>query len=177
MYIWIGINVDDQLSGIKEKAAKIDREAEFKNSCFTLPLHISLKISFPAESADFQSVIDDITDYYRSIKPFEISVKGFEKDRNIVWIRMVNNREIDKIHDDLNEMLLSKYKVGLHEYDLDYKFHTTLFMDDDEDKISKAYELIRDVRLPKSLNINRFLIGISDSGNLGTYSIYREIKV
>lgn len=177
MYIWIGINVDGQLSDIKEKAMKIDRELEFKNSCFTLPLHISLKISFPMENGDFEAVIGDITDYYKSIKPFHIGVKGLEKDENIAWIRMVNNAEIHKIHDDLNEMLLQKYKVGLHEYDLDYKFHTTLFMDDDADKISKAYDLIKDVALPETLYINRFLIGTSQSGSLGTYSVYREIKV
>lgn len=177
MYIWIGINVDGQLCDVKEKALEIDRNLCFKNSCFTLPLHISLKISFPVDDSRFQAVIGDIVEYYQSLKPFQIAIKGLEKDKNILWIRMVNNKEIDQIHDGLNEMLLEKYGVGLHEYDLDYKFHTTLFMDDDEEKISKAYELIKDIELPHSLIIDSFLIGTSKSGALGTYSVFKEIKV
>jgi 2'-5' RNA ligase len=177
MYIWIGIDVDGQLCEIKQKALEIDRDFNFENSCFTLPLHISLKMSFPMSGDNFQSVVYDIASYFESTAPFEISLKGIEAYENIVWIRMINNEEINKIHDDLNDMLLSKYGVGLHEYDLDYKFHTTLFMSDDEDKIKTAYEEIKDTSLPDTLKINRFLIGTSNSGKLGTYSVFKEITV
>ena len=177
MYIWIGINVDSQLCDVKKQALEIDRRLNFKNSCFTLPLHISLKISLPVDDSKIQSVTGDIVEYYQSLKPFQIAIKGLEKDKNILWIRMVNNGDIDRIHDDLNEMLLERYSIGLHEYDLDYKFHTTLFMDGDEDKISKAYEYIKGVALPPSLTIDSFLIGTSKSGALGTYSVFKEIRV
>lgn len=177
MYIWIGIDVQEQLGEIRQKAMKIDRELEFENSCFTLPLHISLKMSFERDNDSYQAVIDDITDYLSALTPFEISVKGIEAYENIVWIRMVNNNEIDSIHDRLNEMLLKKHGVVLHEYDLDYKFHTTLFMSDNEDKIRTAYERVKDTSLPDVLKINRFLIGTSKSGKLGTYSVFKEINV
>lgn len=175
MYVWIGINVDDQLSSIKSKALEIDRKLAFKNSCFTLPMHVSLKISFKIDDAMYNDVESTLTDYYSHIEPFSVDVKGLEKENNILWIRMAQNSQLDKIHDDLNELLLSKYGVPLHEYDLDYKFHTSLFMDDDTAKIDAAYEEIKDVVLPQKLRISRFLICTSADGRLGTYSVIKEI--
>lgn len=46
MYIFLGIDVDNQFAEIKNKATIIDKNIGFKNSCFTLPSHISLKASF-----------------------------------------------------------------------------------------------------------------------------------
>ena len=70
-----------------------------------------------------------------------------------------------------------KYGVPLHEYDMDYKFHTTLFMDSDTDKMNAAYDAIKNEPVPKTLRADRFIIGTSPSGALGTYSVYKEIKI
>lgn len=53
MYVWIGIDMDNQLQEIKKKAIIIDNNMNFKNSCFTLPLHISLKTAFKVEKQQF----------------------------------------------------------------------------------------------------------------------------
>ena len=174
MYIWIGINVNDQLLPVGKKAKQIENEIGFPNSNFTLPLHVSLKISFPIEDALFDGVIRTIEEYYSTLSPFVLAVRGIEDENTIVWIRMERNEQIDRIHDDLNRILLEKYGVPLHEYDTDYQFHTTLFMDGDTDKINAAYAQIKDVSLPKTLTVNRLLIGCSPSGALGTYKVYRE---
>ena len=71
--------------------------------------------------------------------------------------------------------VLEKYNIPLHEYDLDYKFHTTLFMDDDWEKVKQAYRKIRHMKLPARLTAERFVIGVSASGALGTYRIYKTI--
>jgi 2'-5' RNA ligase len=177
MYIWIGINVDEQLKIIKEKSFIIEKKLGFENSNFTLPLHISLKISFEVENSVYLNVIQTIAEYYQTLNAFEVDVKGIEKCEVVIWIRMFSNKSISKIHDDLNEILKNKYNVGLHEYDLDYKFHTTLFMDNDTEKIDKAYDLIRNEVLPSKLIANKFVIGTSESGKLGTYSVYKTVKV
>lgn len=176
MYIWIGIDVDDQLGEIKNKALNIDKEINFKNSCFTLPLHISLKTAFQIDKSLFEKVIATINDYYLSIRPFEICIDKLEKYDNIIWIRMHRNEELDKIHDDLNNILKDEFNISLHEYDLDYKYHTTLFMDDNYNDINEAYSLIKDEKLPSKIIANQFLIGISESGELGTYSVYKKIR-
>lgn len=175
MYIWVGIDVDAQLPAIKKHAREINDDLVFKNFCTTLPLHISLRMSFLIENAIFDEVVETIADYYATIKPFEIPIKGIEDEGGIVWVRMDECAELGRIHDDLNRILGERFGVGLHEYDCDYKFHTTLFMSDEEEKIHAAYAQIKDDVLPQTLLAERFVIGGSESGELGTYSVFRTI--
>lgn len=175
MYIWLGIDVDSQLDEIKEETKRIEKEIGFIHSNFTLPFHISLKISFNIKNEDYNSVIDDLTSYFQTLNQFIISVKGIEYENTIAWIMMNTNQYLNDIHDQLNKLLGDKYHVPLHEYDLDYKFHTTLFMDDDQEKVKKAYDLIKDNYVPSFLVANKFLIGMSEEGKLGTYKVIKEI--
>ena len=175
MYIWLGINVDDQLRDVRKRAYEINESLRFANFCYTLPFHISLKMSFEVEDSLFDKILADVESYYSQIEPFKIDIKGIENESVIVWVRMCENKRLNKIHDDLNALLLDKYGVGLHEYDTDYKFHTTLFMDGDTSKIDAAFDMVKDSPLPQSITANRFIIGRSPSGKLGTYSVYKEI--
>ncbi len=176
MYIWIGIDVDGQLCEIKSKAQKIENEIGFSHSNFTLPLHISLKITFPVENHLFDSVKNDIVGVFDELEPFYIDTQGIEFENVICWIRMKRNPGLDAIHDKLNSVLLEKYGVPLHEYDMDYKFHTTLFMDSDFDKVKSAHTKLGDVYIPQKLLANKFVIGTSESGELGTYKVILEIE-
>ena len=49
-------------------------------------------------------------------------------------------------------------------------------MDDDTEKINEAHGLLGDVYLPESLIANTFVIGNSETGENGTYRIYKTIK-
>lgn len=174
MYIWIGINVENELSELKEKAQKIDNAYKFKNSCFTLPLHISLKMSFEAETNSAPQIIAFLESYLKALQPFEVCVSGFECFDNICWIRMCKSEQLNKIHDELNAALLKNFLVPLHEYDGDYKFHTTLFMDDDKEKVKAAYDEIKTRPLVSKIRADRFVIGTSKTGALGTFSVIKE---
>lgn len=176
MYIFLGIDVDEQFSEIKTKSQLIDKSIGFQNSCFTLPLHISLKASFKIDNSPFDNIIEEVINYYLSIQPFKIDIYKLEMYDNIIWIRMCRNKELDKVHDDLNKILLEKYNIGLHEYDLDYKYHTTLFMDNNSDSIKEAYKLINKVELPQSIIAGKFIIGVSETGELGSYNVYKRVK-
>lgn len=173
MYIFLGIDVDEQFSRVKSKAELIDKSIGFENSCL---LHISLKASFKIDNSTFDSVIEEVINYYLSIKPFKIDIYKLEVYDHIIWIRMCRNKELDKVHDELNKILLEKYNIGLHEYDLDYKYHTTLFMDNNTNNIKDAYNLINKIELPQSIIASQFMIGVSETGKLGSYSIYKKIK-
>ena len=72
-------------------------------------------------------------------------------------------------------MLSERFGIGLHEYDLDFLFHTTLFMDSDAEKVRRGYEAIKNIPLPSVLRANRFLIGSSPEGKLGTFRTEKEI--
>ena len=177
MYIWVGVEVDGQIAEIKRSAFEIEKKIGFENSNFTLPMHISLKISFPVPDAVAEAVMNDIEKLYHSVTPFEIAVDKIECYENISWIRYKQNDKIDEIHDRLNAMLFEKYGIGLHEYDCDYKFHTTLFMENNEEKIRNAYEMVKGAYLPNKIFVNKLLIGASDSGKLGSYKVVREVNI
>ncbi len=176
MYVWIGIDVDDQYGKIKEIAKKIDDELCFKHSCFTLPMHISLKISFKIDESDYEKVSKTILDVFEKIKPFEIAVKGIQDEGNICWIRMQDNPCLNALSTEINHILGEKHGVPLHEYDLDFKFHTSLFLDDDHQKVHQAYMRVRDVALPEKLIAHRFVIGTSKDGQLGTYKVVCTVE-
>lgn len=176
MLVWVGIDMDSQYCAIKGEIKAVEEEVGFDHSNFTLPMHVSLKISFSVEEKDFQAVEDTITAIYDRTEPFEIAVKGIELHDNICWIRMKENPRLNALSEELNYTLRDKFGVPLHEYDLDFKFHTTLFMDDDVEKVAKAYEKVKDISVPDKLVASRFVIGTSESGDLGTYKIYKTIE-
>ena len=177
MYVWIGIETESQLKTIKEKARKIENEIGFLHSNFTLPLHISLKIACKVSNENFDAVVSDLLDYFKSVKPFKIETDGICFKHVICWISMNRNYKLDRLHDYLNDFLKLKYGVPLHEYDTDYKYHTTLFSDSNEEKVLMAYKLIEQEQIPKTINANTILIGCSESGNLGTFKIKHTIKL
>ena len=175
MYIWVGINVEDQLREVRRAVDGVFEKIDISNVTCQLPLHISLKISFEIENSLFKNVLNDIIAVYNAQEPFEIKVKGIEKHENIEWIRMYSNEKLEALATMLNMMLKDKYGIPLHEYDLDFIFHTTLFMDDDAEKINTAHRLLGDVELPEALVANAFVIGTSETGKNGTYRIYKTI--
>ena len=175
MFVWVGINVEEQLKEMRSAVDGVFERIDISNVTCQLPLHISLKISFEIENSLFDSVLEDITRVYEACEPFEVAVKGIEKHENIEWIRMHSNEKIEALATELNAMLLEKYGIPLHEYDLDFIFHTTLFMDDDAEKINAAHRLLGDVYLPERLVANTFVIGNSETGKNGTYRVYKTI--
>ncbi len=177
MYVWIGIDVDSQYDEIKVVTKRAEEEIGFDHSNFTLPLHVSLKISFPVANEEFNSIFDTINYLLASQSKFVFEVKGVELHENICWIRMNESDELNRLSEVINITLLEKHGIPLHEYDLDYQFHTTLFMDDDSAKVRAGYDRIKDVPLPKTLVANRFVIGTSETGDLGTYKVVERIDV
>ena len=177
MFVWVGINVEEQLKETRMAVDRVFEKIDISNVTCQLPLHISLKISFEIENELFESVLNDIISVYEAQKPFNVDVKGIEKHDNIMWIRMYSNKEIEALATSLNVMLKEKYNVPLHEYDLDFIFHTTLFMDGDKEKINAASDIFGDLVLPKTLIANTFVIGKSETGENGTYRVYKAVEV
>ena len=69
MYIWTGIDMDDQLAGIREQVRQLEREQGVTNSNLTLPFHISLKMFFEMDEARAAEVADTLEAYYRKLRP------------------------------------------------------------------------------------------------------------
>ncbi len=175
MYIWLGIDTDEALAVLKPQIVRINRKYGLEPS--TLPLHISLKMSFWVEDAVAPRVIESLEQLCATISPFEIPVGKIEFEEVIVWLRMRENSALNRIHDAINARMLKEFGVGLHAYDEDYLFHTTLFMEADSETLQKAYAEIRGVALPTSIRAERILIGTSPTGVRGTWRVRREVRL
>ncbi len=177
MYIWVAIDVNEQVIKLREVAENYINERGLSSTTFTLPFHISLKISFQIPDDKFEDAVSDIRDFYKSLKPFQITVKGIEQSGTIVWITMQDSVELADIHKNLDEMLFEKYGVIQHDFDKDFKFHTSVLMINNEEQIAKAFETIKDTNIPETLRAERFVIGSSAEGLAGTYSVIEEIEL
>ena len=177
MYIWVGIDVDDAFADLRKKAVEVEKLLGCEHSCYTLPMHVSLKMSFEVTNDRFDEIADSILRYFSTLRPLEVFNPRVENAGNIVWVRYDENKYLCQIKDQLNAMLRDKHGIPMHEYDSDYLFHTTVFMFDTEDKNAQGYRQIANVKLPKKVALNKFVVGSSPNGELGTYSVIKGIFV
>lgn len=177
MYIWVAIDVNEQVSEIRENAENYIKEQGLSSTTLTLPFHISLKISFQIPNDKFEEVVSDIRDFYKTLKPFYIKVKGIEQAGPIIWITMQDSIELADIHKKLDEMLFEKYGVVQHDFDKDFRFHTSVLMIYNEEQITKAFDDIKDTNIPEILRAERFIIGSSVEGRAGNYNVIEEINL
>ena len=175
MYIWVGADVDSQLGDIKELTEKTEKALGIDSSVLTLPLHISLKISFCVDDRTVDEVTDTLSEFYETIPPFQVRVKKIERRGKLVWIGMKKSVKLDSIHERLDKLLNEKYGVEPHDFDRRYLFHTTLFMCEDKEQSGAAFEAVKKAPLPKKLGIDRLVIGTSPDGTVGTYKVIKTV--
>lgn len=175
MYIWIAIDVDDQLSLIKQEAKRIEQVVGFLESNITLPMHISLKISCPIPNEKYEEALGDIKALLQEVPRFEIQTKRIELHDTIAWIQMEHNEYLEQLHADIDRLFFEKYHVPPHKFDLDFKFHSTLFLDSDAEKVKQAFLMIKDFPLPTTFIVDQFVVGTSPEGKIGTYKVNATI--
>lgn len=173
MYIWSGIIVEGQLNDVKTKAIAAEKKLGVP-TLFDFPQHVSVKISFYVPEEKFREAVDFLTDYYSNLTPFSIPVKGIEQDGIIVWVRMGECKELVKIQNDMNRLLGEKFGVPIHEYDTDFKFHSTLFMGDEE-RAKEFYEEVKTAKVLATLNAEKAGIAVSEEGKTNDFKIIKTI--
>lgn len=176
MYIWLAIDVDDQLKNLKGKVKEVERQVNFVESGISLPMHISLRITSLIEDDMYDNIVNDIKEYSKSLKPFEINTEKIELHETISWLKMEENENLTKIHNHLTSQMLEKYNIPLHDYDKNFTYHSTLFMDSDVCKVKEAFLKIMDAEYPKVLKANKLIIGSSETGSIGTYHVDKIIE-
>ena len=175
MYIWIAIDVNEQVRELREFAECYIKKHGLTSSTLTLPFHISLKISFQIPNDKCREVICDISDFCKTLKPFTIPVKRFEKNDTIIWLTMQESDYLNYIHNNLDELLLKKYGVVQHDFDKSFIFHTSILIMNNDEHLYNAYEVIKDIKIPNELKVEKIIIGSSTNGQAGTYSVNEEI--
>ena len=79
--------------------------------------------------------------------------------------------------EEKNKVLNEEYNIPYHEYDLEFIFHTTIFMNDDKSLIKKGYDILKDEELPEEIFVNKCLIGTSEDGLSCTFKVIKEITI
>ena len=176
MILWIGADVDAQLAALRDATRKAQAALGFDASLFTLPFHVSLKMSFFVPDERAEEAMDALAAFFAALSPITAAVRGVERENGIVWLRLAECPALDEAHDRLNALMREGFGVPLHPYDSDYLFHTTLFMDADNEKLARACEMVRGVPVPGALTLRRFLIGGTPTGELGTYRVFRAVE-
>lgn len=177
MFIWSGINIEDQLPELKRRKAEIEGKLGITDTVVNLPLHVSLRISSQIADEISPRLIDAILEFYITLDPVELFTDGIEREGNIIWLRFKENDEIKSVHHRLCALMKERFAIPLHPFDLEFKYHTTLFLGISEDKLTASYEMVKSVNIPESVTLNRPVIGVSESGLAGTYKIIHTVEI
>ena len=176
MYLWVGCKLPEKYEHeIRRHCLKLNRQIGLGTVAFELPQHISLKISFNTDRAD--AIIEDLVQFASEQAPFTVQIAGVERFGNILWMPIAENRCLQQLHDLLDARLESRFGIPQHEFDKCFKFHSTLFMDADLEKISQMHTALENYPFRRALKVDTFLLGKSETGSAGTYRVVRQIKV
>ena len=134
-------------------------------SVFKLPLHISMKKSFCTDSVD--SVKEDVLKVITDIGGFSCCVGKIELLRNMLWLSLINDGELRRLHEELDRLLERKYGIPISRYDRMFQPHMSLFTRGSPEKLQTMYGRLAKQDFGAEIEISRFVIG--SSGHKDTF--------
>ena len=174
MYIWIGCKLPAGFEReVRAFCLEQNRDIGLNTVAFTLPQHISLKISFEAQV--YASILEALADYLSGQKPFAVRMQKPERMGNILWLPVAENPQLQRLHMELDARLESNFGVPQHPFDKAFMFHSTLFVDEDTAKLSVMEKLLTANFADQELTVDTFLLGLSETGQPGTYRVAKTI--
>lgn len=176
MYIWSGILVENEFEPLKNRAIALEKELDIP-TLFDFPMHISTKISFDLQGEKYLKAVDYLTEVYSGLTEFTVPISGIEFCDVIVWVRMAECNALKSLSDKLNGELYEKFGVPVHEYDRDYKYHSTLCMGNPPEKTAAYYDGIKDEKLPENIYARYAAIGVSESGKAHDFKIIKRVRL
>ena len=176
MFLWVGCKLPEAFEQeIRQHCLSLNREIGLNTVAFELPQHISLKISFQTEEPE--AVADFLAGFLAKQQAFSVRISRAEQNGTILWIPAEENDTLRHLHTQLDALLEDRFAIPQHPFDTCFLFHSTLFMDPEEEKIRVMNSLLADYPLARELTVDTFLLGASETGKPGTCRIIREIKV
>ena len=176
MYIWIGCKLPEEFETyIRAVCVPMSEKLGLDISGFSLPQHISLKISFEAgEQAD--EILAFLKERLSRERKFYVNPRTPKRQGNILWIPFRPNPPLQHLHNMLDRELKTRFGIPQHEFDKAFFFHSTLCLGP-EDRLAEAEALLRDLPLPTSLAIDTILLGVSENKTFDTCRIVGEINL
>ena len=179
MFVWVGCRLPmayerELRFGLRE----INEQIGLNEAAFALPQHISLKISFSVPDERVPMVLDALEEMLKKEKPFAVQLGGVTQlAGGVLCLNVRQNARLKTLHTRLDDMLKKDFGVPQHLFDTDFRFHSTLFMDPDDEKRSRMYDILAQFPHDETLGVESFLLGTSVSGKAGTYQVVREISL
>ena len=85
MYIWAGCKLPaDFEADIRSRCLDLNRDIRLSTVAFSLPQHVSLKISFQSETYD--DILDYLEDFLSKQSPFSLRIQNPEQAGSILWL-------------------------------------------------------------------------------------------
>ena len=176
MYLWIGCKLPaDFENAIRSHCLTLNETIGLSTAPFALPQHISLKISFDA-GTQYPQVIRWAEEKLKECSKFYVNLLPPEQMGNILWLPVKENAVLNQLHQLLDQELERRFQIPQHTFDKAFLFHSTLFMDENTEKLSQMAKKLASLSLPNSLEVNTFLVGISTDGKTDI-RIIREISL
>lgn len=177
MYIWLAIDVEEQLRTFREKVVALTAALGIENPSLTLPLHISLRISFQAPDSLSDEILEKVQTYFHSLKPFSVAVEGLETMRGILWLRVQKSAALDEIHRHLTDLTETEYGIASHLFDADFRYHISLVTGCSEAAAQKACAALQALPIPDFLHARTLVLGTSRTGRAGDYQVTQRISI
>ena len=172
MFIWTALEMESQMPETKRDIRKIASAVGREDlPCFSLPLHLSLKISFPVPDGEADAVRGSIREIFAGFAPFPVSILGVERRGGLIWLRAKTSPELVSLHETLDGVLSERFGVPQAAYDRNFLFHVTLFHGLTGEEAAQALGALEEAILPVRSWAKTWLIGSSPDGVPGTYRI------
>lgn len=176
MYFWIGCKLpEDFEQEIRSHCLALNQQFGLNTVAFELPQHISLKISFQCNHVD--KVLVDLESFLSTQSPFKVQILDIEQAGSILWLTVAESDILNRLHEELDSRMESRFGIAQHEFDKCFRFHSTLFLDADTKGIAQMHAALESYPFARTLHINTFLLGTSKTGDAGSYCVVRKIKV
>ena len=176
MFLWIGCKLPaDYESEIRHLCLQKNKSLGLDTVAFSLPQHISLKISF--HSNHTEEIIAYLESFFTALAPFEVTIDTLEQMGKILWLTVAENPILQKLHNDLDQVLQQQFQIPQHPFDHHFQFHSTLFLDEDEEKIRQMANDLSGHLFARRLQVDTLLLGTSPTGTPGDYTVVKEIKI
>lgn len=176
MYIWIGCKLpEDFEKELRSLCLSLNEDIGLSTDPFTLPQHISLKISFEAGEKQGE-ILAWLSTVLSQEDGFYVNLNPAERMGNILWMPVAENPRLQALHQMLDRELETRFGIPQHPFDRCFRFHSTLFMDPDQEKLQQMHERLKGISFDCPLAVDTFLLGISPDGTGGSYRVIEEIK-
>lgn len=173
MYIWIGCALPTETERqIRTRCLACNEVLGLDTVAFSLPQHISLKISFETDAPE--TVLNWLERLLREEQEFYVNLMKPELAGNVLWLPAERNQTLERLHETLDRELDERFGIRQHPYDRGFLFHSTLFLAADTEKLAAMREKLAEFAPGRCL-VDGFWLGVSESGKAGTYRVVKQI--